>query len=233
MATMGIGHFTLLVQDRSGRTIRELEAVSRSGRPLVGDRFQMLGATYVVHLVSFEEDPEPARTVRTYYSPQITLRPVGSRPARPNDDEDAGGARPLFPSTHDGTRSVLPFSPPATSTVGLTSAYLPLNLVANLVAVGYRVQATDFDNDKHLAAAILRSPAGQDLRETLPATFDLLSRTAKQCLVDVMVYFGEAVEAGALQTTNPVQEEGVDLTASPVELKAEKTGPHLWVLRAA
>jgi len=237
MAAMGIGHFTLLLQDRSGRTIRELEAVSRSGRPLVGDRFQFLGSTFSVHEVLFLEDEDPQKTVRTYFSPQITLRPVGSRPpGRPEGDDPGDRPARIFPSTHDGSRNVLPFEPPGGPPGGpvgsLTAAILPLPLVANLVAIGYRAQASDFDHDKRLAALLLRSPEGQDLRETLPASFDLLSRTAKQRLVDVMVFvgdvFGNEVADGAAQSdqTEAVASEGE-------EVIAERAGSHLWLLRAA
>jgi len=78
MATLGIGHFMLVVQDHTGKTVSEVDAVSRSGRPVAGDRFRLLGAIFVVDRVEFEKDESPKQ--RNYYQPYVFLRPAGSRP---------------------------------------------------------------------------------------------------------------------------------------------------------
>jgi hypothetical protein len=80
MATLGIGHFMLVVQDHTGKTISEVDAVSRSGRPVAGDRFRLLGAIFVVDRVEFEKDESPKQ--RNYYKPYVFLRPAGPRPLK-------------------------------------------------------------------------------------------------------------------------------------------------------
>lgn len=224
MATHGIGYFVLVVQDRSGRAQHEIEAVSRSGRPVVGDRFHLLGTTYVVDHVDFKEDESPK--LRNDFYPVLFLRPLGARPTGGGDDPDKPR---IFPSTHEGGRKVLPFQPPAgTALERLSAAYFPASLVLNLVAVGYRAQASDFDNDRRLAFALLRTPAGQDLKPTLPDDLGELSRLAKQNLVECLTLCGEAAVAQPLIRVADENEGAAANTPFALDRRGE-----LWVITAA
>jgi hypothetical protein len=210
MAVSGIGHFVLIIEDRNGRVMSEVEGVCRSGRPAERERVRLLGAVYVVTKVELQEAETATKkpqTDRRYFEPLVYIRPLGSRTAPAGDDSEKAkgqGKHSLFPTTHEGSRQVLPFRPPVEGrSAALASEVLPVGLVANLVMVGYRLQADDWDNDRALAAELLRTPAGDDLRPDLPSRFELLSRTAKQNLVACALFFGEG--AGAQAAPGPIE----------------------------
>jgi hypothetical protein len=211
MSGLGIGHFYLVICDRRGEPQNEVVVVCRSGRPAKGERFAVLGTSYEVFDVEYRQDDKPS--LRNYYNAHVFVRPWGASGPSNRDDDRKGR---VFPTTHDGSRKVLPFSPPADATFDLlSSVILPANLVANFVTLGYRAQTSDFNNDMRVAARLLRTPAGQDLRNDLAQEFDELSRLAKQNLSLCVQLFGmhvrDAGDVGAEAQTKSGGDGAIEL----------------------
>ncbi len=164
---MEIGKFHMHVQGAGGRVVETLELIGRAGRPMRGDEIRAGGVLYVVERVVYEEEEQ--RTVRRYAMPHLYVRRVGSRKRAPAKGEGAPFRGP------EGGAEVIPLHPPSGD-----CAILPAALVELLAAIGYREQATQFDEYRAAAAELLRGPAGWYLDRALPEKLRRASRLAKQ-----------------------------------------------------
>jgi hypothetical protein len=227
----GVGYCRLVIEDSTGKTVRddeELCIVVRSGRPDVGSQISLDFGRFVVDRVEFEPEPRArGKTVRNYYYPILFLRPVGGVRTSPSGP----GRKPsLFPSGHDGSRNVIAVDfVGAANASELTSTILPVNLIANLVTIGYRVQASDFDDDRRLAATLLRSDEGRFLfKDSLATMCDALSREAKANAVHSHAFFA----AGTIREAAVHDEESEGRGSRP-QLKLVRDTGDGWTVRAA
>lgn len=229
--TSGVGYCRLVMEDASGKTLRgdddDFYIICRAGRPDAGNWIHLpdLGRFFVDRV---EFMPESGVKMRNNAYPVLYLRAPGApRSPAPGGGGGRSPHRPLFPSNHDGSRNVIPFERPGSAPSLVGTWLLPPSLVANLVAVAYREQASDFDDDRRVAATLLRTTDGELLRPTLPAVFGALSREAKRAATQCLLYFGGTATANAHSAEAPR-----DPPAMGKLLELHRAGDD-WVVTAA
>jgi hypothetical protein len=234
--TYGVGYCRLIIEDAKGQTIRDdddLYVVCRSGRPDTGNWVQLdqIGRFFVDRV---EFLPESRGRMRNHLYPVLFLRPTGARRSLPDDDGPEKRSLSALPS--EGTRKVIAVDfTTGTTARSLRADILPTNLVANLTAVGYRVQASDFDQERRERANALRG-ADARLRDALVNVLDVLSREAKSHAVRCHLFFrGESAATDWLaepsQATAPARP--AEATAPPRHLTLVKDVGGDWQVREA
>jgi hypothetical protein len=226
--TYGVGYCRLIIEDANGQTIRdddELYVVCRSGRPDTGNWVQVdqIGRFFVDRV---EFLPEARGRMRNHVYPVLFLRPTGARRTTPKDDRTH--PRSTSPQPPDGTRKVIAVDfTNGTSARRLRAEILPASLVANLVTIGYRVQASAFDYERRDSAEALRE-ADARLRDALVQVLDVLSREAKSRAVQCHLFFaGEAESSAATVPSSPAEGK----RGSHLSLVKDPEGD--WHVRAA
>jgi hypothetical protein len=198
--TQGVGYCKLVIEDAKGNTQRDdLFVVSRSGRPDTGNWIHVVNVgRFFVDRVEFVPE-EGAAKLRHFIYPVLYLRPAGARRTAKDDEARAS----LLPRRDAGPRKVIPVEfPRPPDPNALHGNLLPRDLLANLVAVAYRAQASDLDGERRALAAELRG-SDERLRDAVIAALDTLAREAKSNAVHLQLYFGGALNSAALDLSEP------------------------------
>jgi len=188
----GIGEYIVRVVDEQGRQVGDdLNAVSRTRPPNLGERLILDGREYVVENVIHQDaDPDHSRTVLPYTVPCILVRtatmPTQTPPPRPTA-RDSSNVIPL-----EGRRA-------ERSLRTDESAYLPPGLVATLVCIGYREQATEYAIRSRVAAELVYSGYGWYVEPYAnPRMLWSLSRQARRHYGALDLLFDELAKEGAV-----------------------------------
>ncbi len=188
----GIGEYIIrIVNERGEQAGDDLHCLSRTRCPNVGEYVVIRDAMYVVAtIIHHEADPARTRSAAPYTLPVLLVREAATPGAvsPPTTGTDAPNVLAL-----DAKRAQLSMRSEETY-------YLPATLIAVLVCIGYREQATAFASRSRVAAELVylgwtwfADPIAIDSKELWR-----LSRAARRSYGALDLVFDEIAGAGAL-----------------------------------
>jgi hypothetical protein len=134
---MRVGEYLVVIENEQGRVVDKLAFSTHTGHPIRGDFVEIDERRFVVDRVVHVKN-EDKRGMRTYNYAQVFVRQTHGTPVGPGP---SGGLSEDKDSSTAGGR-IISFRPREHSKdARLTSAILPVELVAILVACGYCAQA--------------------------------------------------------------------------------------------
>jgi hypothetical protein len=183
MATIGIGDYEVVILDGRNREVARVLQRGRSGRPIIGETIEVTvdGKVGVYQVLRSHHALDVKKASLEWTYPLVFVRrsgQAGPPPPGPGDELEERG--PSLEPVTGFQPKVLPFpTQRAPFSTGLSSVILPVDLVLALVAIGYRRQAAELEEERYTAGAMLRGGQAWLIAPGAPDTLHTLGRTAR------------------------------------------------------